>query len=136
MNLNSLPQNGAVKILKKGDLILYGTLLAVCLIFVGIKLYNRNYPVKFLEIKVDGELYKKMELKNTLDSILEVSSKEGKVSIEIRDGKARVVDSTCKDKLCEKMGWVSETGEVITCLPNRITVSIIGGSSDYDSTTY
>jgi len=125
-----------VKILKKGDLILSGTLLVVCLIFLGIRLYNRNSPVKFLEIKVDGELYKKMDLKNAFDSLLEVSSKEGKVSIEIRDGKARVVDSTCKDKLCEKMGWISVTGEVITCLPNRITVSITGGSSDYDSTTY
>ena len=39
-------------------------------------------------------------------------------------GKARIVESTCPDKVCINMGWITRSGQVIVCLPNRIVVRI------------
>ena len=44
----------------------------------------------------------------------------------IRDGKAYLTEADCPDHLCVKQGKVDQTGETITCLPNRLTVTVYG----------
>ncbi|MGC9125101.1 MAG: NusG domain II-containing protein, partial [Caldisericaceae bacterium] len=65
-----------------------------------------------------------------------VQSAEGHLIVEVEGNRVRVSESTCKDHLCVKQGWIDRVGESITCLPNRISVSIVGGQSAIDSTTY
>lgn len=48
----------------------------------------------------------------------------------IRDGQAWLSEANCPDLLCVKQGRVHYTGQVITCLPNRVTVTVEGGESD------
>ena len=48
----------------------------------------------------------------------------------IEDGKAWLSDADCPDLLCVKQGKIHYTGQVITCLPNRLTVTVEGGESD------
>ncbi|MBR5095013.1 MAG: NusG domain II-containing protein [Oscillospiraceae bacterium] len=48
----------------------------------------------------------------------------------IREGCAWLRDADCPDKLCVKQGKIHYTGQVITCLPNRLTVTVEGGESD------
>lgn len=43
----------------------------------------------------------------------------------IKDGKACIEDADCPDRICVKEGWVSRTGECITCLPNRLIVEVV-----------
>lgn len=45
----------------------------------------------------------------------------------IENGKAFLIDATCPDHLCVKQGAISFNGETITCLPNRLTVTVTGG---------
>ena len=42
---------------------------------------------------------------------------------------AWLVDADCPDKLCVHQGKIDKTGEVITCLPNKLTVTVIGADS-------
>ena len=35
-------------------------------------------------------------------------------------------DANCPDKLCVKQGKISKDGETITCLPNKVTVTVYG----------
>ena len=44
----------------------------------------------------------------------------------IKDGKAWIEDANCKDKLCVKQGKISKEGETITCLPNKLTITVYG----------
>lgn len=44
----------------------------------------------------------------------------------IQDGEAWLVDANCPDKLCVKQGRIKYTGQCITCLPNRLTVTLEG----------
>jgi hypothetical protein len=48
----------------------------------------------------------------------------------IEDGYAWLREANCPDKLCVKQGRIHYTGEVITCLPNKLTVTIEGGESN------
>lgn len=48
----------------------------------------------------------------------------------IEDGQAWLSEANCPDLLCVKQGKIHYTGQVITCLPNRLTVTVEGGESD------
>ena len=85
-------------------------------------------------IKSDGIMVKEASLKNNREFL--IKSKEGELTCIIQDQKVKVVESTCPDKLCIKQGWISNQGESIICLPNRITITITGGNEGVDSTTY
>ena len=44
------------------------------------------------------------------------------IVIEIKDGKARIKKSTCKNKYCVKQGWSNRFP--IICIPNEVSVVI------------
>ena len=50
----------------------------------------------------------------------------------IENGIAWLSDATCPDKLCVHQGKISKTGEVITCLPNKLTITVYGAESDVE----
>lgn len=50
----------------------------------------------------------------------------------IENGTARVTEANCPDALCVHQGEVHYTGQCITCLPNRLTVTVYGGSDEVE----
>ena len=50
----------------------------------------------------------------------------------IENGKAYLNDANCPDKLCVHQGKISRTGETITCLPNKLTVTVFGAEESLD----
>jgi hypothetical protein len=61
----------------------------------------------------------------------------GETVVMIKGGKASVEDSPCPDKLCVHMPAISEPGQWIACLPNRVFVRVRGGSGqDVDELSY
>ena len=50
--------------------------------------------------------------------------------LHIENGVAWLTDANCPDKLCVRQGKIDKTGEVITCLPNKLTVTVKGAESD------
>ena len=58
----------------------------------------------------------------------------GSLKVVIENGSAFVTDATCHDKVCEKSGKISKSGQSITCLPAGIVVRI-GGKSEFDAVT-
>ena len=56
----------------------------------------------------------------------EYSLNGGTNVLRIQDGKACLTEADCPDHLCVKQGKVDQTGETITCLPNRLTVTVYG----------
>jgi hypothetical protein len=60
----------------------------------------------------------------------------GNSVIEIHDGKARFLSSPCAAKTCIHAGWQSRGGETAACLPNRVSIEILGGKQRYDSINF
>lgn len=50
----------------------------------------------------------------------------------IENGTARIDEADCPDKICVRQGEIHLTGQCITCLPNRLTVTIEGGEQEFD----
>ena len=47
------------------------------------------------------------------------------VHIEVKDGRARFVESPCPDHICEGFGWLSAEDQTATCLPARAVLTIV-----------
>lgn len=101
-----------------------------------VRFANFSAEAKNVEVKVDGTTKLEVPLKQSTARIYSVVSSEGSLSFIIDKERVYVLESTCKDKLCIKEGAISRVGESIICLPNRITISIVGEKNEVDSTTY
>lgn len=56
---------------------------------------------------------------------LEIPGENGGTNLlVIQEGKALVTQASCPDKLCVRQGAVSEIGESIVCLPNKVIVAV------------
>ena len=67
-----------------------------------------------------------------LNNDITVSLNGGTNTLIIKDGKARISEADCPDKVCVSQGWVSRMGECITCLPNKLVVEVIKSSDSVD----
>ena len=107
--------------MKKRDFILIGVILAVALIlFVFIELAKEDGA--YVLVRVDGVEMARYEL--SVDG--EYSLNGGTNILRVKDGVAYLTDADCPDRLCVKQGKISSTGETITCLPNKLTVTVYG----------
>ena len=50
----------------------------------------------------------------------------GLTEIEIKKGRARIVRSPCKNKVCIKSGYIRYADRLAACIPNRVVVRIVG----------
>ena len=48
----------------------------------------------------------------------------GSNTLHIENGTVWISDASCPDKTCEHQGKISKEGEMIVCLPNRLSISI------------
>ena len=112
--------------MKRGDMIV----LFACLALAGLLFLPRLFMPPASElVATSGEGRREFPLRE--DRIEEV----GGVVIEIKDGRARVAGSPCRDQLCVKAGWLSKSGESAVCLPQRVVIRI-GGQSGVDGIAY
>jgi hypothetical protein len=50
----------------------------------------------------------------------------------IQAGAAYLENASCPDRLCVRQGKISLDGQVITCLPNRLTVTVYANNSEVE----
>ena len=81
-----------------------------------------------LEIRVENRLVGRYTLDE--NRVVEVSGPRGKTLVRIKDGRATVVASPCRDKICAGMGEVGREGGIIVCVPNRVVVEVGKGRSN------
>ncbi|MDE7398742.1 MAG: NusG domain II-containing protein [Oscillospiraceae bacterium] len=51
---------------------------------------------------------------------------------EIKNGKIRLTEASCPDKICEKTGYIGSSGQSIICVPNKITVAVVDSDESID----
>ena len=103
----------------KKDLILISVILAVILVsFLVTGLYKEDGD--YVVVKVNGEPVAEYDLSK--DGEYELNG--GTNTLRIEGGKAYLVYADCPDHLCMNQGKIDQKGETITCLPNRLTVTV------------
>ena len=90
------------------------------------------------QIMVNGVLIDEIDLHgNHLPYTFNVVSETGgKNTIEVEEGRIRIVNATCPDGVCVRQGFISDGTIPIVCLPHRLTIQIITNESDdFDAAT-
>lgn len=123
--------------MKKIDKILIVIFLIIAGIGAGTLKYmsSRKYTENFAEIYVKGKLYKKVSLnKKNPKEVLNIKTDLGENIIEIENGRVRILDANCHDKVCVKDGFKDKVGEVLVCLPHKVVIKIKGydNKKEYD----
>lgn len=107
------------------DIIVIASLLLLSLIvLLIISLAKKEGAIARVEI--GGEIVGEYPL----DVNKEYSLNGGTNILTIKDGAAYMTYSECPDHTCERVGKIKFVGETIVCLPNKVSVTIIGNSDD------
>ncbi len=122
----------------KTDKIVIVVILALAAVFYVI--FNTavfgDSPEKVI-ISVDGSeyaAYRLAEISKT--ETVRVETEFGVNVVEITNHGARVIEASCPDKLDVHSGEISKSGQMIVCLPNRLTVRLQGNNSEVDRVAY
>ena len=77
-------------------------------------------------VEVEGR--RKLDLPLDRDVTITVTGPKGDSVIIVEDGAVRVGDSVCPNHICMRMGRLRFPGEVAVCVPNRLMITVQGGS--------
>lgn len=107
--------------MKKRDFILIGIILVIALLLFGVMELTKKDGA-YVVVRVDGNEVGRYNL--TDNGVYSLNG--GTNILRIENGVAYLTDANCPDHLCVKQGKVNRSGETITCLPNKLTVTVYG----------
>lgn len=107
----------------------------VTIVMLAGRLWQPSAAASSVEVYQGGELHERIALSR--GTTVRVPGPLGTTRIEVAEGRARVVASPGRKKLCVRAGWLSASGASVTCLPNRVTLVLEGdGPPRYDSMNF
>ena len=101
------------------DIIVISSFLLLSLVMLGVTQLTQEEG-SVVQVTVDGEVVGEYFLLR--DGTYPLNG--GTNILRIRDGRAYLTSATCPDQLCVNQGKIDQSGETITCLPNRLTVTV------------
>ena len=121
--------------MKREIFLVLAILLAVCSFSLANHLLFSE-PAAKVEVAVIDNTSNKTVLEtfplsqNTTYTIITESETDGETQgtniLNIQDGNVWISEANCPNHDCVKQGTISMNGEMLVCLPHRVTVSIIG----------
>jgi len=70
------------------------------------------------------------------DRTLHIHGPLGDSVIAVSQGRARFVSSPCRGHVCVQAGWLKTTGDLAACLPNRISLTLLGQHPRFDTINF
>jgi len=123
-----------IPLASRGDIILILSLLAAAALIFAFSLFSGGGEGARAVVSVNGE--KEVVLPLEKDTEYTVSADGHTNVICIEDGEVFMHLASCPDGYCIEQGRISKTGEMIVCLPNRVTVAIEGAEEEFDAVAY
>lgn len=109
--------------------------LTVGLVAVGwlfIVLWHAE-PAGKVRIRMGDAIFATFSLNQ--ERVVEVPGPIGVSRIVIHNHRARIESSPCHNQYCVHQGWLARAGQVAVCLPNRVSLELVG-EKGYDSLNY
>ena len=118
--------------------LLIGDWLIILLSLLGIfylfqTLWSNEHAAK-VQIRIGDKIYATYSLNQQRE--IHVHGKLGDAVISISQGKARFAKSPCNTQYCVHQGWLTHAGQAAICLPNQISLELLGDTKPYDSLNY
>ena len=112
------------KKLRTDLIVIFSLLLLALILYLALNAGRREGGTAV--VRIDGVVTEKYSL--TQNGTFPLNG--GSNTLVIENGQAWISDADCPDLICVRQGKIHYTGQVITCLPNRLTVTIEGGEDD------
>lgn len=124
--------------LKPLDFVVIIVLVLITIGSSAVAIYNsqKSYKNKYVQIDVKGKLYKKLPLDNSQNQQIKISTDLGENIVEINNGKVRITEADCRDKICIKDGTISKPGSMLVCLPHKVVIQIKGENTESDTLSF
>lgn len=104
--------------------------IAVISLFIALGVFltakNLFHTGAKVHVRADNTEY---EYSAKADGIYKVQGAIGITTFEIKDGRIRIIDSPCPNKICVHQGWDSP----LVCLPNNVIITLENDREDLDA---
>lgn len=105
----------------------------LCVIYLFQTLWTNEHAAK-VQIRLGNKIYATYSLNQQRE--IHVHGRLGETTISIAQGKARFVKSPCHSQYCVYQGWLTHPGQAAICLPNQISLELLGETKPYDTLNY
>ena len=116
------------RLFRAGDI-----LLGMLLLLAGYWVFGGTSPAtakgKAALIQMDNSIEYEVDLKK--DQIIDLKEFSPAVRVQVTKGTIRVIQNDCEQKICIKMGAISEPGQMIVCVPKKILIFIPVGKNEH-----
>ncbi len=116
----------------RGDLILIGGCLLAALVLCGLWLLLRKDGAAVV-VEQNGQETARYDLSE--DRTVRIEGEGGYNLLVVQGGQVWLSEADCPTQLCVKTGKIRFAGQSIVCLPHKLTVRILGGTSGLDAVT-
>ena len=120
------------KLIKSGD---WFVIISFCtLILISAKILWDLPQGQYLEIYKNNKILATYSLNQKFTKKL--YGVKGETEIIIDNGKVIGGAKAFPKKYCIHQGWINKANQTIVCIPNQISISIVGAKRKYDSINY
>lgn len=106
---------------------------SVCVVLLTLKLWSGELAEKAV-IRSGGKIFREIPL--SPDQQIEVPGPLGISIIAVANRRVRIASDPGPRQYCVRQGWLEKAGEIALCLPNQVSVELIGSHKQYDSLNY
>jgi hypothetical protein len=122
----------ALQHIKPGDWLAL-LLGSVCAVLLTLTFWSGDIADKAV-IRGGGKIIREVPLSR--DQRIEVPGPLGISIITIENRKARITSDPSPRQYCVRQGWLQQAGEIALCLPNQVSLELVGNKRLYDSLNY
>lgn len=124
--------------LKKGDILLITSILAIVIIGFIVLKYARNDVLvhNIAIVKQDNVVIRTINLDEVREPERMKVPGYYDETILIEKGRIRFEEANCPDHVCVRTGWLSKPGDIAVCLPNHTIIKIEGQNDEIDVRIY
>ncbi|NMB46890.1 MAG: NusG domain II-containing protein [Firmicutes bacterium] len=121
---------------RPGDLIIYIALLSIFALGVAIAAGDQHSASSTAVVTLDGREVHRVNLDTVAKPYeFRVETPQGGYNlIRVEQGRIRVLEASCPDKIDVKQGWIGRANQSIVCLPNRLVIRVLRDGPASEST--
>lgn len=112
---------------KKDKLLILLIVIAAGTVALGSSMLG-NKAGSYVRVTIDGELCGEYSLQE--DQTIEIRETTGYNRLVIDQNSVKMLEADCPDQYCVKHAAITGTNETIVCLPHKLTVEIVGDTTD------
>lgn len=118
--------------IRRGDVII---VLAGIALVGALGMYTwSDSPARVVQIMYAG--HTPVEYPAWQDREVRVTGPLGETVLQIHGSRVRVMSSPCAQKICVRAGWLEQAGEATACVPNRVSVALLGDDPRFDAMNF